>query len=431
MIINAEDAVTPKSEFASGWLVVVGTFLGLAVSASAIPFYTTGMFMQPLQADMDWGSKWIAFVASMFSLTIALASPIAGVLVDRFGIVRPALVGYLVMVAAYFGLSRLGSSPYHYLLLQLAIALIGSTTSPVSFLRAVNQMFVRHKGLALGLGYSGLAVTATLAPSLVEKVIRTAGWRQAYLQIALVIAVIAPIALLAIWLGQRHVRSGKVPNAVSSELQPGDRGWHFLRTKAFILCAGAFLILAISIGGYVIHLPAILAEVGIDTRRAAAIQGSLGLAILIGRVVTGALVDRLFAPYVLCAFSILTGAGLVLLAYGGSGFVLPAALLIGLSIGAEGDVVSYLTARYFGIRHYGRVYGCLYAVFAIGLGTSPMAIGAVAAVSSYHFAIIASAGLLMAAAGLFALLPAFPKTAHLSDSGAGGELSEKQIEVIN
>ncbi len=68
----------------------------------------------------------------------------------------------------------------------------------------------------------------------------------------------------------------------------------------------------------------------------------------------------------------------------GPGFVLPAALLIGLSIGAEGDVTSYLTARYFGLRHYGRVYGCFYAVSAIGLGTSPLAIGEVAAVSSYR-----------------------------------------------
>ena len=410
MAVSAEVEITPEPEFVRGWPIVAGTFLGLAVSASAIPFYTTGMFMRPLQADLAWDSTWIPFVASMFSLAIALVSPVAGFIVDRFGIIRPALVGYLAMISAYIGLSRLGPSPYQYLVLQLTIALLGSATSPVSFLRAVNQMFVRHKGLALGLGYSGLAVTATLAPSLVENVIRTAGWRQAYLQIAMTIAVISPVALFAIWFGQRWAIKANVPAITSLKNELVDPEWHFLATRTFILCATAFLILAISIGGYVIHLPAILAEIGIDTHRAAALQGSLGLAILIGRVVTGALVDRLFAPYVLCAFSILTAAGMVLLAFGGTGIALPAALLIGLSIGAEGDVVSYLTARYFGLRHYSRVYGCFYAVFAIGLGTSPLVIGEVAAVSSYRNAIMGSAGLLMGAAVLFALLPAFPKS---------------------
>ena len=398
------------AEFARGWPIIVGTFLGLAVSASAIPFYTTGMFMRPLQADMGWSSTWIPFVASLFSLVIALASPLAGVIVDRFGIIRPALLGYVVMVAAYVGLSRVGLSPYDYLALQLTIALLGSATSPVSFLRAVNQMFVRHKGLALGLGYSGLAVTATLAPSLVERAIRTAGWREAYLQIAMAIAAIAPVALFAIWYGQKRASKAEMPPAAALEVRNGDQGWQFLATRTFMLGAAAFFILAISIGGYVIHLPAILAGAGIDTQRAAAIQGSLGLAILIGRVVTGALVDRVFAPYVLSAFSLMTAVGLALLAYGGADFALPAALLIGLSVGAEGDVVSYLSARYFGLRQYGRVYGCFYALFAIGLGTSPLVIGSVAKVASYHSAMIGSAALLTVVAVLFTLMPAFPRS---------------------
>ena len=410
MAVDAEHDATHGSEFSRGWLVVVGTFLGLAVSASAIPFYTTGMFMRPLQADLSWSSTWIPFVASMFSLTIALASPIAGVIVDRFGIIRPALIGYIAMVVAYVALSRLGPSPYHYLALQLTIALLGAATSPVSFLRAVNQMFVRHKGLALGLGYSGLAVTATLAPSLIEHVIRTAGWREAYLQIAMTIAVISPLALFAIWRGQSRAKSVVDLGIAFAEPYLGGSGWSFVTTRTFVLGAAAFLILAVSIGGYVIHLPAILAEIGIDTQKAAVIQGSLGLAILIGRVVTGALIDRIFAPYVLCTFSILTAIGLLLLVFGGVSFVLPAAILIGLSIGAEGDVVSYLTAKYFGLRQYGRVYGCFYALFAIGLGTSPLIIGAFSSASSYHAAIIGSSCMLVIAAGIFALMPEFPKT---------------------
>jgi hypothetical protein len=48
-----------------------------------------------------------------------------------------------------------------------------------------------------------------------------------------------------------------------------------------------------------------------------------------------------------------------------------AAVLLGVGIGAEGDIMAYLTSRYFGIRHYGLVYGCILAFFTLGSGLGP------------------------------------------------------------
>lgn len=36
------------------------------------------------------------------------------------------------------------------------------------------------------------------------------------------------------------------------------------------------------------------------------------------------------------------------------------ALLIGLSLGAEVDMISFLTSRYFGMKSYGRIYAVIY-----------------------------------------------------------------------
>jgi OFA family oxalate/formate antiporter-like MFS transporter len=51
--------------------------------------------------------------------------------------------------------------------------------------------------------------------------------------------------------------------------------------------------------------------------------------------------------------------------------------MIGLATGAETDLVAYLTARYFGLRHYGRIYGVQYSVFALTSGIAPFTFGKV------------------------------------------------------
>jgi hypothetical protein len=48
-----------------------------------------------------------------------------------------------------------------------------------------------------------------------------------------------------------------------------------------------------------------------------------------------------------------------------------AAILLGLGIGAEGDIMAYLTSRYFGMAHYGVIYGCILAFFTLGSGLGP------------------------------------------------------------
>ena len=48
-----------------------------------------------------------------------------------------------------------------------------------------------------------------------------------------------------------------------------------------------------------------------------------------------------------------------------------AVVLLGFGAGAELDLLSYRTARYFGVRHYGRIYAVLYAALALCSGVAP------------------------------------------------------------
>ena len=50
-------------------------------------------------------------------------------------------------------------------------------------------------------------------------------------------------------------------------------------------------------------------------------------------------------------------------------------MLIGLAAGAEQDLMAFLVARYFGMKSYGVVYGCMYGAFALGAGMGPYIFG--------------------------------------------------------
>ena len=51
--------------------------------------------------------------------------------------------------------------------------------------------------------------------------------------------------------------------------------------------------------------------------------------------------------------------------------------MIGLAAGAELDMLAFMTARYFGMKNYGAIYGVQFGFFAVGSGFAPAIFGAV------------------------------------------------------
>jgi MFS family permease len=96
-------------------------------------------------------------------------------------------------------------------------------------------------------------------------------------------------------------------------------------------------------------------------------------ALVFGRVAAGWLIDRYFAPRVAAAFMVPAIVGLVLLATGsGTGLAYVGAALVGLASGAEVDVLAYLTSRYFGLRHFGKIYATFFSAYALGTSVGPI-----------------------------------------------------------
>jgi len=103
----------------------------------------------------------------------------------------------------------------------------------------------------------------------------------------------------------------------------------------------------------------------------------------------GYLLDRFFAPRVAAVIFGCAAAGIGLLRIAASQDVaFAAAFLIGLGLGAEVDIMAYLTSRYFGLHSFGAIYGFVFAGFALAQGSGAYLMGAAFDVTgSYDFAL--------------------------------------------
>jgi predicted MFS family arabinose efflux permease len=143
----------------------------------------------------------------------------------------------------------------------------------------------------------------------------------------------------------------------------------FLKSWRFWALTIAFFIAIMAINGTLTHIVALLTDRGIPLSVATGALSAAGLALIAGRIVSGWCIDRMFAPYVAIGFFVIPMVGIALLAsHGGGAVPLAGAILCGLGVGAEVDIMAFMVSRYFGLKAYGTIYAVMFAVFSFAQG---------------------------------------------------------------
>ena len=127
-----------------------------------------------------------------------------------------------------------------------------------------------------------------------------------------------------------------------------------------------------AINGTLTHVIPLLTDRGVPPQQAAFVFSFAGYAIILGRILAGWCLDRFRGPHIAMFFFAVPIIGIALLGSGATGLA-PAigAVLCGVGIGAEIDLMAFLLSRYFGLKAYGKIYGVMFAVFGIGTGIGP------------------------------------------------------------
>ena len=391
------------SEFSRHWLLVLVCAVGIGVGVSSLPFYTQGLFIEAWIADFGWTRAQASLGILGSTLALAAVLPFIGSIVDRYGLVTPVMISLLGLSLAYVLLGMFVQSIATFVILAMLQAILGSASSPLAYTRAINAVFNKQRGLALGVALSGAGVAATFGPTLISNAIDAFGWRGAYYAMALFTLVVGAVIVLVL----SRLNGAKTEASIDMEAANRD----FLVAKAsrtYWTIMAAIFCLSLGLGGLMIHFVPILLDVGFTTNAAVKIAGVIGIAVVLGRLLVGFAVDRIFAPRVAIALLLACISGVLALALLGSVVAVPAAFVIGFSVGAEVDLIGYLVARYFGMHAYGQIYGRQYSTFLIATGLSPVILGAVRdATVTYTASLFTATAFMAISAALFAKLPKF------------------------
>jgi predicted MFS family arabinose efflux permease len=373
-----------RTTFGNRWWVVFGSTLGLLVGSGPVLLFTFGVFLKPVAGAFGWNRGTVASALAVSHTLGAIATLFVGRLIDRFGIRRVTLPFIAVFSLTVAAISRTPAYPAVFLLLYAVAGLVGSVQAPLPYAKAISAWFDSQRGLALGIAMAGVGLGGALMPQLARLLIGIFGWRGAYVGLGIVTFAVA-FPAVALFLrepgtlangqgrrsanGETHRIAFGLPGLSASEvLTSSSRFW-------FILVA-VFLV-ATAVNGTIAHIVPLLTDRGVSSEFATLMLTASSLALIVGRILSGYLLDWFFAPYVAVCFFLLPLIGIALLSAGSGGAVaLIAAVCLGLGIGSELNVTAFLVGRYFGLRTFGEVYGYLTAVFLFGSGLGPWVMAA-------------------------------------------------------
>ena len=398
-----------KQEFRRAWKVVLATAFGAGVGAIPLCFYSFGALVEPLSREFGWTRGEITAAPLFLTIGGLIAGVFAGGMADKFGARRVVLWSQAGLVLTFAGFSLAPASlPLFYIGYAL-FAIVGAGTMTMTWTRAITGWFVAGRGLALGMSLVGTGLIGAMLPSLMSRLIEIGGWRGAYLGLA------ALPLLLGMPLTYLFFREPPKDQAALSAVGAVDTlaGSHdfaeALRTRCFWQMTLAFSIAALVISSVNVHAVPLMTDRGITVGTAAALAGLIGISVTGGRLISGFLLDHVPGPIVAGGMFGLPGISCILLAFSADNLWLCgiAIVVVGLAAGAEHDIAAYFCAKYFGRRHYGKIYGLLYTLYGVGSGVGPFLAGqAVDAAGDYTGALFAGA-IMFAAASLliFGLRP--------------------------
>jgi MFS family permease len=377
-----------------GWWIVLVAAIGMFMGYGAIFSFTFGVFITPVGREFEWSRSAISIAYALSLVAYAAATPFIGRLVDRLGarkvIVPSVMLFGLGLISMYF----LTASLLQFFVVYIYLGLVGGGSAAVPYSSVISHWFDRKRGLALGLAMVGVGLSTFIMPSLSHTLIGAFGWRSAYVLLGLAVMVVTiPVGF---FLKERPEMMGLSPDGgdvaakgMGNSSKEGMNGREALRDSTFWLLFGAVFLVAMSVIGCLIHLVPMLTDRGISAQSAAFATSLLGGAVIPGRVGSGYLLDRVHASYVAACFFSAAAVGILILLSGMSGFtVFVAAALVGLGMGAEGELIAYLVGRYFGLLSFSEVYGYALISFTLGGIVGPLVMGIVFdATGSYRFAL--------------------------------------------
>lgn len=377
-----------------GWFVVSAAFVVTFIGFGSA--YTFSSFVDSLQQEFGASRGAVSLVFSFAGFLYFGLGVISGPLADRWGARRLAALGMALVGLGLLFASRAQSIFHVYAAYSIGIG-AGVGCAYVPTLGAVQRWFVRRRGFASGLAVSGIGVGTLVMPPLATWLIAGIGWRDAYLVLGILAAVIGGGSSLLIADDPRRHGTGPDGDPLeaggSAPVRNGVSIRDAVRTPRFAGLYAACLISAFGVFVPFVHLVPYAVDHQVTAAAAVLLLGLIGVGSTAGRFFLGGIADGVGRDAFLIAMYAGMAASLAIWAVAGGFWSLATfALLFGVFYGGWVAILPAVVTDHFGSRHVSGIIGILYTSVAIGTLLGPSAAGFVFDVShSYVIPVAISA----------------------------------------
>jgi MFS family permease len=363
-----------------GWVI-------LAV-ASLIMFGTgpgqshlIGLFFDPISQELGLSRTSIAFAYGSATLVAALALPRMGRLVDRHG--PASLLSIIAFGLGAFAILFSFATSWIYLAIGFAgLRFLGQGSLMLNCSNMAAQWFDKKRGFALGLMSLGFPISIALHPPIVQWLIDTVGWREAWiwLGISTWIMLIPPILL---FLYSKPSDVGLRPDGeaalAADQVAPPVAGYtraEALRMPPFYLIIAGMSSLSMLVTSLHVEYTGILKSHGLDAQTAATMFTVSGISAAICMPIVGRMLDVFQTKWLYFGGLLVMSASLFSITMvGGLSSAIVFAVIFGLNNAITMTFVGYLWPRYFGRKHLGSIQGTGQMIMIIGASLGPLPLG--------------------------------------------------------
>jgi len=356
--------------------------LPLLAAGFAIFFFVIGggidsvsVYINALAGAEGWSRKVLSAAISVGAVSAALAIPLVGVLVDRFGVRLPMSIG-CGLLAAGFGVLVAMTEPWHYV---FANVLLGPGFAACALLpiTVAVTIKVRHRtALALGIVGAGSSAGALVLAPAAQAMVDAVGWRGAYLFLGAVV-VLPPIPCLLFALPRGRLRGDEPGEAARRKAAPLRLGQE-LRRSGVLLLLGIMAIPGLASFGLQVHLVPFLSDLNHSDAVAAVALGAVVGVSGAGKLGGGFLGDRLGALATLRLALALEVLALALLPRVGSFAVMVVFIAVhGLAFGTLITVIPVIALGILGEERFATLFGLLQLGAMLTIGLAPLVPGVI------------------------------------------------------
>jgi MFS family permease len=363
--------MTARAEWKRYWPLVTATAAGMALAGMLSAVF--GVMLEPIEAELGWNRAEISsgpFVVSIMGLF--LAAP-AGHLIDRWGSRRTGVIVIACTFLAIMGMAMAGKHLWHWWAAWSVFGIAGAFTSTV-WMAPVSTLFDKARGMAIAVTIAGASLSSIAAPPMTQWFIENHGWRTAFVALAIVWCGLTLPLVLSFVPGPLAQPASEPGESDTAPLAGGMSPREGLRSRAFWLIFAASMISGLTGLAVILNLVPVLTYSGIARADAIWIASAMGIASLVGRLVSGWLMDTFDIRMLAVVGSLLSIAlPLSLIFAPGVVWITLASLIFHALVGGlRMSSVIYMTSTYLGARSFGLFYGAITTTTTVAQGLGPL-----------------------------------------------------------